>query len=176
VRGWITLAAAAAALLTGGCAAPKTANVGMFLARAPLPLPVHRGQELAAAERIAARREGDFVVRGIGASMEPVYVAGTALVVHPTAMHMLRQGQPVVFADARGVNVTHMLLEKTERGWRTIGLNNEDPDDGLVTERNLLGIVKQAFVADDVVFPAEIAGTIAVRRALAVGHPVAELR
>lgn len=163
VRGWMACALLLTAGFFGGCATqPSARYVETFVAKAPLPTLVPAGQVMAAAEQVAAQHEGDFVLRGFGRSMEPVYVAGTVVVVHPTAMHMLRTGMAVVYRNPRGANVAHMLLEKTERGWRAIGLNNAEPDSTLVTEKNLVGIIKHAFAADNTVFRADVAAQIAL--------------
>jgi hypothetical protein len=146
-----------------GCASQRGADyVSGFAARAPLATIVPRLEVMAAAERAAALHEGDFVLRGTGHSMEPVYVAGTSLVVHPTAMHMLRKGMAVIYTNAAGANVAHMLLEKHERGWLAIGLNNAEPDDVLVTERNLVGVIKLAFSPDDMSMPAAAGAQVAM--------------
>lgn len=147
----------------GGCATQASADkVELFVRRAPLPQRLARGEVMAAAERAAAAREGDFALHGVGRSMEPVYAAGTAIVVHPTSYHMLRKGMPVVYTNARGEYIAHMLVEKTERGWRAIGLNNAEPDAVLVTERNFAGIIQQAFSpAEAVPLPAPEAAVAA---------------
>jgi signal peptidase I len=176
VRDVLLIVIVLAGLWSGGCATHGTAgNLATFVTHAPLPTLVPRAELVPTAERQAATHEGDFVLRGFGRSMEPVYVAGTVVVVHPTAMHMLRKGMAVVYTNARGGTVAHMLLEKNERGWIAIGLNNAEPDGALVTEKNLVGIVKHAFVADDTVFPAEIAAQISLRQALTDGAPLAWL-
>src|SRR5690349_3624288 len=105
-------------LVGAGCAVqPSAQNVDLFVQRAPLPVLVAKSQVIATAERTAALHEGDFVLHGVGASMEPVYLPGTAVVVHPTAFHMLRKGMPVVYTNQRGAYVAHMLVEKTSAGW-----------------------------------------------------------
>jgi hypothetical protein len=175
VRDVLLIALALAGLWSGGCATHSSGNLATFVAQAPLPTLVPRSEVGPAADRVAAMHEGDFVLRGIGRSMEPVYVAGTAVVVHPTAMHMLRKGMAVVYTNGRGGTVAHMLLEKNERGWVAIGLNNAEPDGVLVTDKNLVGIIKHAFVADDTVFPTEIAAQISLKQALADGAPLAWL-
>jgi hypothetical protein len=170
------LALIAAGLGLGGCATqPSAQNIQKFVGQAPLPTRVPRDRVLAAAEEVAAQHEGDFVLRGFGHSMEPVYLAGTTVVVHPTAMHMLRMGMAVVYRNSRGVNVTHMLLEKTAGGWRAIGLNNLEPDGTLVTEKNLVGIIKQAFTADDTPLPSDFAALLPLPADLTGGPSIALL-
>jgi len=161
-------------LALGGCATqPATRHVDLFVTRAPLPTRVPRGQAMAAAERAAAAREGDFALQGVGRSMEPVYVAGTAVVVHPTAFHMLRQGMAVVYTNRRGAYVAHLLVEKQSRGWVATGLNNAEPDDALVTAHNLVGVIRHAFVADDTVFQPDLAAQIALQSSLRQNTPLA---
>jgi phage repressor protein C with HTH and peptisase S24 domain len=99
-----------------------------------------------AAMLAAQEHDGDYALTGIGESMQPCYNPGTALVVHPTSYFMLRTGMPVVYAGRNGHNIAHVLLEETSRGWVAIGLNNSEPDDELVTPKNLLGVVTCAYV------------------------------
>lgn len=115
---------------------------------APAATLVAPGLELAAAERAAAQHDGDFALIGMGLSMAPLYTSGTALVVRPTSYFMLRPGMPVVYLNRRGAHVAHVLAQKLERGWVVCGLNNLEPDDELVTPRNLIGVVKYAFAAE----------------------------
>jgi hypothetical protein len=176
VRGCVACAVAAVGLMFGGCATqPSARNVETFVAKAPLPRFVARDQVLSTAEKEAAKHEGDFVLQGFGRSMEPVYASGTAVVVHPTAMHMLRKGMAVVYRNPRGKNVAHMLLERTERGWIAIGLNNAEPDGTLVTEKNLVGIIKHAFAADDTPVRTDLAAQVARKQGLERGASIALL-
>lgn len=164
-RAGMALAFAVAGLALGGCAGVEAkANRQMFAERAPMPTLVPRPEVMAAAQRQAAAKEGDFALMGHGNSMEPYYRAGTAVVVHPTSFHMLRPGMAVVYAKRSGGYVAHMLMRKTERGWLVRGLNNATPDGALVTERNLVGIIKHAFAADDTVFQPDVANQIAAYR------------
>lgn len=176
--GWmLVLVLVIAGFFTGGCASqPDRKNIELFVQRAPLPMLVPSGQVLATAERRAATHEGDFVLQGVGSSMEPVYVAGTAVVVHPSAFHMLRKGMPVVYVNRQGRHVAHMLMEKVRGGWLAIGLNNPEPDDTLVTADNLVGIVRHAYVADGTVFQPEIATRIGLKAAIENAAPLALLR
>src|SRR4051812_41004191 len=149
VSSTLVLLVALAGLESGGCAAsPAATKISLFVQHAPVPTLVPRGDVVRAAQRVADLTEGDFVLRGAGRSMEPIYHAGTVVVVHPSAMHMLRKGMAVVYRNQSGTHVAHMLLEKTEQGWVAIGLNNTDPDGVLVTSKNLVGIIQYAFAAD----------------------------
>lgn len=157
----VPLALAVGALSISGCASvTPQLREEWFVGAAPLPTLVPRGQALARAEQVAAQRPGDFALQGLGRSMEPFYLPGTALVVHPTAMHMLKRGMAVVYTNARGEYVAHMLLERTEAGWTAIGLNNQAPDATLVTARNLVGVVRHAFASADTPFRPDIAARL----------------
>ncbi len=161
------------ASIFGGCASPSaSAKLDLFAQRAPLPTLVPRGQTFSMAEQVAAREPGDFTLIGAGRSMEPMYVHGTVVVVHPTALHMLRKGMAVVYRTPRGNYVAHMLLEKAGAGWRAVGLNNPDTDDVLVTPENLVGVIKHAFAPDDTVFPGDVVGRSTTKVALARGPAV----
>src|SRR4051794_2012510 len=108
-RAGFALTLALTGLLLGGCATySPTKSLDLFVRNAPLPTLVPHGKELATAEAVAAKTEGDFALYGVGASMDPVYLSGTALVVHPTVECALRPGQAVVYINRRGFYVAHM--------------------------------------------------------------------
>ena len=175
-RTGFALVLAACGLLLGGCVSYSPAkNLELFARTAPLPTLVPHGREMDAAEATAAKRDGDFALHGVGYSMAPVYLPGTAIVVHPVSFHMLRKGQAIVYVNSRGHYVAHMLVEEMPKGWFAIGLNNADPDDDLVTADNLVGIIKDAYAANDTNFRADIAQRIALRDSVARGAPVASL-
>jgi hypothetical protein len=166
-----------AGLLFGGCATTSPSQqLDMFVRNAPLPTLVPRGKELATAEAAAAKTEGDFTLFGVGASMEPVYLSGTALVVHPTVYCALRPGQAVVYVNRKGFHVAHMLVERTAKGWVAAGLNNDGEDETLVTSNNLVGIIKGAYAANDTVFRPDVAARIAMRDAVSTSTTVSLLR
>lgn len=173
------LAVAATGLLFGGCTTAATDhNLMMFAASAPAPTIVARGTELYAAEQAAKSLHGCFAVRGEGASMEPVYVPGTAVVVRTGGYEQLQPGMPVVYASSRGVTVAHMLVAQTAHGWVAAGVNNEASDTELVTRDNLVGIITQAFASRTGSLPKAVAARIAlneqIRRSGAVANaPVA---
>jgi signal peptidase I len=112
-----------------------------------MPTVLRTTKAIDTAQSEAARHEGDFVVIGFGDSMLPYYRPGTVMVVHPTSYFMLRQGMAVVYRNRQGTTVAHMLVECSEKGWLARGLNNAEPDDDLVTAKNLIGVVKAAFAA-----------------------------
>lgn len=133
--------------LFAGCStASRSATRERLSETAPSAIAVAPGTAFAAAERIAAAHEGDFVLTGSGDSMLPLYRSGTAVVVHPTSFFMLQPGTPVVYTNRCGEPVAHILLEKCPGGWVAMGINNAGPDDDVVTPRNLVGIVRCAFV------------------------------
>lgn len=168
---------AVAGLFLGGCATTYTpaANLELFSRSAPLPQLVQAGKQFEVAEATAAKREGDFVLNGAGNSMLPVYLPGTAIVVHPCSFKELRKGQAVVYQNRRGRYVAHMLVEDMPKGWFAIGLNNPEPDDDLVTKHNLVGVITAAYAAADTPFRADVAERIAVRDAVNGGTKVAGL-
>jgi signal peptidase I len=171
------LGLAAAGLMFGGCTTYSPAgNMDLFVRTAPVPSLVRHGAELAAAETQAAQNPGDFALIGAGSSMEPMYLAGTAIVVHPQSYVTLRKGQPVVYRNTRGYYVAHMLVEETRDGWIVVGVNNAEPDEELVTQNNLVGVIKAAYAAADTPFRADVAARIALKDGLDRGAKMALLR
>ena len=67
-------------------------------------------------------------------------------------------------ADGSSLQVARL----SARGWLAIGLNNAEPDTTLVTEKNLVGIIKHAFVADNTVFRPDVAAQLALPRGATV--------
>lgn len=165
-----------AGLLAGGCNTASTeSNLMLFAENAPLPTIVARGEELAAAEQEARRHRGSFAVKGEGSSMEPVYVAGTALVVKAGGFESLRPGTPVVYSNSRGVAVAHMLVEHSGHGWVAVGLNNDSTDGELVTRDNLVGVITHAFATRTGSLPKAVATRIALNEQIRRGAKVASL-
>jgi hypothetical protein len=153
-RGWLEAAAAIArglglaVLLAGaGCATPPPKTLVLPPSLAPLPRPVVPGQELAAAEAEAACDRRDFALLGTGASMEPLYRGGTAIVVRETGFRSLRAGQAVVYRHPRGYYVAHVLLAPTAQGWLVAGLAAKEPDAVKVTPANFVGVIRAAYAA-----------------------------
>ena len=114
------------------------------------------------AEELLAQHEGDFLLRGVGSSMQPCYTPGTILVVHPTSFFMLRRGMPVVYLNRSGRQVAHVLVEESAAGWTAAGLNNAGADDEKVTAQNLVGIVRCAFVPASAHEPSKIEAKLAL--------------
>lgn len=179
------LALVAVALLHGGCASAGGPAAGPRLVRArdlpailrevPAPVLVPKGRECSAALRTAAAIAGSDTMWGVGESMEPIYASHTALVVSPHEFGGLRSGMLVVYRNRRGTGVAHVLVARRDAGWVVQGVNNDEPDDDLVTPRNLLGVVTHAYAAAITAERAELAGEIAanVGRAAAAGNLLA---
>jgi hypothetical protein len=122
-------------LLLAGCAsndpAPKT----------PPTANVTKIQAWHDAEMLSNRGTGRSPAAGAGSSMLPVYGDNTMLVISAVPYDTLQAGMTVAYRNLRGVEVVHKLIEKTYRGWRVEGLNNEEADFELVTPQNLIGVV-----------------------------------
>lgn len=97
------------------------------------------------AESYAAAHPGCDVVVGSGDSMMPVYRDRTVLVVQAMPMAQLRKGMTVIFIGRLGQPVAHTLVEKTARGWVSMGLANGQPDATRVRAQNYIGTVIKAF-------------------------------
>ena len=50
----------------------------------------------------------------------------------------------VIYRKQRGHYVAHSLLEQLREGWNASRLNNAEPDEELVTPKNLVGVVTTA--------------------------------
>lgn len=171
------LALAAAGLGFGGCTTYTPAgNMEMFVRTAPVPALVPHGKELAAAEADAAKDPNSFALMGSGKSMEPMYVSGTAIVVHEQSYTTLRAGMPVVYRNSRGYYVAHMLVEEMRDGWLAIGVNNAEPDQELVTRGNFVGVIQAAYAASDTPFRADVAARVALKDGVDRSAKVALLR
>lgn len=171
------LALAAAGLLFGGCTTySPQGNMELFVRTAPVPSLVTPGKEFAAAEAHAAKGKRSFALIGSGKSMEPMYVSGTAIVVHEQSYHTLRAGMPVVYRNRRGHYVAHMIVEQRRGGWLAIGVNNATPDADLVTRDNYVGIIQAAYAAADTPFRADLAARVALKAGIDRSAKMALLR
>jgi hypothetical protein len=148
-------------LLVGCSTASGMSQVELLVRTAPVPTLVQRGQEFAEAEREAAKNSRWFALMGAGASMEPLYPSGTAIVVREQSYRTLRAGMAVVYRNENNLYVAHMLVEELAAGWIATGLNNAKPDDELVTAENFVGVVQAAYASTDTHFRAEIAARLA---------------
>jgi len=101
------------------------------------------------AEAYARTRPNAQVWRGQGLSMEPLIPPDAWIVSERLPYENLEPGQVVLFNGSSGRRVAHALVVKTNKGWITIGVNNEQGiDDTRVTRYNYIGVITAAFVAD----------------------------
>ncbi|HNC23241.1 MAG TPA: hypothetical protein PLU52_03475 [Opitutaceae bacterium] len=154
-RPWHGCALAGLALLLGsfglsGCTSLSIEqDFATVVALAPAPVVVPAGHELAAAEQAAGRINGGRAYRGVGESMMPLYTTGTAIVVVPWDFRQLRAGMTVLYVNHEGRGVAHVLTSRMIGGWTAQGVANAAEDPDLVTPRNLVGVVAQAYASSD---------------------------
>ena len=151
--GWAVLSVLAllALLAGGGC----TTQVGAILTTpnlavvspslSPVAEEVDARTAWHLAEDYAQHHPGCDVLVGSGDSMLPFYHDKTILVVAALPMADLRSGMTVIFTGTSGWPVAHLLVEKTSRGWRTMGLGNLEADESTVRPDNYIGTVVRAF-------------------------------
>jgi hypothetical protein len=152
------LGLAAGALVFSGCSSLSVrSDLDTIAAMAPAPVLVAQGTELRSAEAAAAQVVGAQAYLGAGESMQPIYASGTAIVVTPCAFSDLRPGMSVLYVNRGGRGVAHALVAKSGSGWVAQGVNNPDTDEDLVTERNLVGVVTQAYASSDTAMRRDLA-------------------
>lgn len=110
---------------------------------------VSRVQAWKDAEKIAQRGEGRVSASGSGGSMQPVYGDNTMIVISKISYEELQAGMTIAYMNRKGHRVVHQLKEKTPRGWRVQGLNNDAEDTEMVTRDNLLGVVYASFTTEE---------------------------
>ncbi|MBS0662876.1 MAG: hypothetical protein JSR48_06405 [Verrucomicrobia bacterium] len=166
-RSWTVRIVAGLALMLGSLAMTGCTVLSMegdfatVVALAPAPTVVPAGQELSAAEHAANRISGGQAYRGLGDSMMPLYVTGTAIVVAPCDFRQLRAGMTVLYVNHEGRGVAHVLTSRMIGGWTARGVANAAEDPDLVTSRNLVGVVAQAFASADTTVRRNFAGQLA---------------
>lgn len=163
---------AGGALVFSGCSSlsvTSSRQLETIVALAPAPVLVAKGQELQAADVAAAQTSGAQAFIGAGDSMQPIYASGTAIVVTPCDYTQLRPGLSVVYVNSDGRGVAHALVEATRDGWVVQGVNNPAPDSDLVTARNLVGVITQAYAASDTPLRREIAARAMLKLAPGAG-------
>lgn len=106
---------------------------------------VSAGEQMKRAEAAAAQIQGAEAFWGVGKSMEPLYTSRTAIVVAPVKFKELKKGMTVVYMNSRGRMVAHSLIGDLPKGWIAQGVGNDKEDDDLVTPKNLVGVIVQAF-------------------------------
>ena len=134
-----------------------------IIAQTPAPQLVADGQQLKAAERAAAAIPGAVAYWGIGASMEPLYAANTAIVVIPIAYDDVKKGMTVVYLKNNGRRVAHTVVGETRGGYLVQGINNDEPDPGVVNEENLIGVIVSAYASATTPFRTELAQRLSAR-------------
>lgn len=109
---------------------------------------VPRGKAWRDAEALASREPGRVPLVGGGESMNPVYGDNTMLVIKPVPYEQLQVGMTVVYVNSAGRRISHVLIARERRGWRSKGLNNIDDDPELVTPLNYVGVVYISLAAE----------------------------
>ena len=107
------------------------------------------GQQLKSAEAAAAAIPGAEAFWGIGESMEPLYATNTAIVVSPIAYDDVKKGMTVVYVKSNGRRVAHSIVGETRGGYLVQGVNNDEPDAEIVSEKNLIGVITAAYATAD---------------------------
>lgn len=144
-----------AALTLAAVAFAASASAGIkskrLLARiaekTPAPIVVEQGGEMKAAEAHAAEI-GATALWGIGSSMEPIYAPQTAIVVKEVSYNEIKKGMTVVYRKSNGRYVAHSVIGEDARGYIVQGVNNDEPDEVSVNERNLVGVIAAAYSAN----------------------------
>jgi len=168
------LVMAGGALFFSGCSTLSAhRDLDTVVAMAPAPVLVTKGSELRTAEAAAAHVAGAQAFIGAGESMEPVYASGTAIVVTPCAYTELRPDMSVVYVNHDGRGVAHALVQETCDGWVAQGVNNPEQDTDLVTARNLVGVITQAYASTDTSLRRAIAARAALKLAAGTKAQVA---
>ena len=140
-----------------------------IIQRTPAPHLVAEGEQLVAAEKCAAGIPGAQALWGVGSSMEPLYASNTAVVVTRIDYDAIKRGMTVVYVKRNGHRVAHSVVGETRGGYLVQGVNNEEEDVELVTERNFIGIISQAFASADSSFRSSIAQRVAIQGPVRAG-------
>jgi signal peptidase I len=117
----------------------------------PAPVIVEKGNEMKLAEQEAAK-VGGTALWGIGSSMEPLYAPGTAVVVKPMNYNDIKKGMTVVYRKSNGRYVAHSVIGEDARGYIVQGVNNQEPDEISVNEKNMVGVITAAYSANEASF------------------------
>jgi len=158
-------------LLLAGLGAPPALSARIkserllkaLILRTPAPQLVAEGQQLKIAERAAAQIPGAVAYWGIGRSMEPLYATNTAVVVAPIAYDDVKKGMTVVYTKSNGRRVAHTVVGEIREGYLVQGVCNDEPDAGVVNEKNLIGIIVSAYAAANTPFRIELAQRLTAR-------------
>jgi hypothetical protein len=118
---------------------------GIFTGKSPRAVTLAEGDAWQRASTVAERTPDSFVLVGSGRSMQPLYAAGTILVLQQFPYELLERGQTVLYRNQARKIVAHVLVAKARDGWRVAGLNNGRHDMEPVSAANLVGVVIAAF-------------------------------
>ena len=129
----------------------------------PAPQLVAEGQQLKQAAKMAAQIKNATAFWGIGQSMEPLYAPNTAVVVAPIAYDDIKKGMTVVYVKSNGRRVAHSVIGETRGGYLVQGVNNDEADAEVVNEKNLIGVIVQAYASADTNFRSQLTKQIAAQ-------------
>ncbi len=141
-------------LILAGLTAPLSARYdetrsdwirGIFTGNSPRARTLPEAEAWRQAIDLVDATPGAFILVGTGRSMQPLYPAGTILVLRDGDYTDLRRGQTVVYRNRDRRAVGHVLVAKARDGWRVRGLNNRTHDPEPVVNGNLVGVVVGAF-------------------------------
>lgn len=118
---------------------------GIFTGNSPRAVITTDAEAWAGVNKIVCDVPDTFALIGTGQSMNPLYPAGTILVLREVDYRDLRSGQTVVYRNQKQRAVAHVLVAKARDGWRVRGLNNRTHDNEPVVAENLVGVVIAAF-------------------------------
>lgn len=118
---------------------------GIFTGNSPRAHLLPGADAWSQATEIARLTPGAFILVGTGRSMQPLYPAGTILVLREVGFDELHRGQTVVYRNKDNRAVGHVLVAKARDGWRVRGLNNRTHDPEPVVAENLIGVIVAAF-------------------------------
>lgn len=118
---------------------------GVFTGKSPRPVSVIETEAWRRASELAELTPGAFVLVGSGESMQPLYAAGTILVMQACTYEKLERGQTALYRNRDSKVVAHVLITKARDGWRATGLNNRIHDMEPVLADNLVGVIIAAF-------------------------------
>ena len=134
-----------------------------IITRTPAPKLVTEGQQLIEAEKMAAQIKDATAFLGIGESMEPLYAPNTAVVVALIDYDNVKKGMTVVYVKSNGRRVAHSVIGETRGGYLVQGVNNDEADAEVVNEKNLIGVIVQAYASSDTSFRTDLTQQLAVQ-------------
>jgi len=147
--------------LAGQAGIKSERMLAAIIEHTPAPRLVTEGEQLQFAEKSAAQLPDAQALLGVGSSMEPLYASNTAVVVQSIKYDDLKKGMTVVYIKKNGRRVAHSIVGETHGGFLVQGVNNDDEDAELVTEKNFVGVIVQAFASADTAFRAQIEQRVA---------------